>query len=390
MLRGTFCTTVLVILIVGLAKTLFSPKDVNYYENRSANKIEPLSVSAYLDGSFQEKFDDALMDQVNFAQSIKKKYNDFHSQFLLKNLQLFLGYDFNSSNNPERYINFMGMRLFNNSITYSTRKLSSMTEALNQKATNYNQYINNYNKLDFYIYFIEKDTDINFETNEKVRAYEYLRERIHLADNHIASFSVNSYEEFTQNFYRTDHHWKYTGSYLGYSQIMNMFGYDDLMVPVDEVCIDKRFSGSKALLSGADSFYEDFIAYRFEYPEMDIWISGQKVADYGYQNEFFQGDAPYTIRYGSFYGGDDAEIIFDNHRPERENILVIGESYDNAILKLIASHFNRTYSIDLRHYSTTMGHDFAFSDYVAKNNITKILLIGNIDYFIMDEFLLEG
>ena len=31
----------------------------------------------------------------------------------------------------------------------------------------------------------------------------------------------------------------------------------------------------------------------------------------------------------------------------------------------------------------------SFSDYVKENNIDKVLLIGNIDYFTMDEFELE-
>lgn len=70
-------------------------------------------------------------------------------------------------------------------------------------------------------------------------------------------------------------------------------------------------------------------------------------------------------------------------------MLVIGESYDNAILKLLASHFNKTYSIDLRNYERTFGAKFQFSEYVKDSQIDKVLLIGNIDYFTMSEFMLE-
>ena len=69
--------------------------------------------------------------------------------------------------------------------------------------------------------------------------------------------------------------------------------------------------------------------------------------------------------------------------------MVIGESYDNAILKLLASHFEKTFSIDLRNYERTFGSKFQFSQYVKDNNVDKVLLIGNIDYFTMDEFMLE-
>ena len=37
-----------------------------------------------------------------------------------------------------------------------------------------------------------------------------------------------------------------------------------------------------------------------------------------------------------------------------------------------------------------MGEPFSFSDYVESHGITQVLLIGNIDYYLMDEFRLEG
>ena len=83
-------------------------------------------------------------------------------------------------------------------------------------------------------------------------------------------------------------------------------------------------------------------------------------------------------------------MIFSTGQTGRENLLVLGESYDNAVLKLLASHFNNTSSVDLRYYEAYMGKKFSFSDYVKEHGITQVLLIGNIDYFIMDEFLLEG
>ena len=94
------------------------------------------------------------------------------------------------------------------------------------------------------------------------------------------------------------------------------------------------------------------------------------------------------VSYGEFYGDDAGEIILDTGHVEKENILLIGESYDNAILKLLASHFNHTHSVDLRNYRALLGKDFQLSSYLEENHITKVLLIGNVDYFVMDEFRL--
>lgn len=72
----------------------------------------------------------------------------------------------------------------------------------------------------FYLYYIEKDTDLNFETGEKSGLYDYLTGLLTLPDDHMACFRVDSFEAFCQNFYRTDHHWNNRGSYLGYTQVM--------------------------------------------------------------------------------------------------------------------------------------------------------------------------
>ena len=104
---------------------------------------------------------------------------------------------------------------------------------------------------------------------------------------------------------------------------------------------------------------------------------------------FFAGEGG-TPSYGGFYGWDAGEVTFSAGRTDRENILILGESYDNAVIKMLATHFNHTYAVDLRYYEAYMGEKFSFSDYVEERGITQVLLIGNIDYYLMDEFRLEG
>ncbi len=122
---------------------------------------------------------------------------------------------------------------------------------------------------------------------------------------------------------------------------------------------------------------------------MTILINGIK-ENYGHQEEYLNGKSSEEISYGAFYGGDDGEIIFDTGNSNKENILVIGESYDNAILKLIASHFNKTISIDLRNYVHCMDKEFNFSEYINDYNIKKVLFIGNVDFYTMEEFKIKG
>ena len=156
------------------------------------------------------------------------------------------------------------------------------------------------------------------------------------------------------------------GSYEAYNDLANTLNLGEVIKSSVIKCNNSKFSGSKASIAGSSYIYkEDFCAYVFDFPEHITYINGEKVNDYGSQNNFEMNN----ISYGMYYGGDDAEIIFDYNNPTKENILIIGESYDNAILKLISTHYNKTFSIDLRHYERQFGKKFNYLEYIKKNNI---------------------
>lgn len=383
-----FIGIIVLFLLSGLVFTLFFPDDINYLENRSANKVEKLTLENYLDGDFQKKFGDALNDQVPLQGRMKKMYNYLNAAYEKIIISEAIG-----KNTEQRYISIKDSLLFGNNLVYYPRDLETMKPDLDKKIENIEAKVKEDQDINFYVYYIEKDTDINFETNEKVGAYEYLSEKFKENNIPIAGFEINSFKDFEEKFYKTDHHWNCYGSYQGYSEVMKLLNTkDELIKPEKEMVLEKyKLSGSKAAAIGATGiFTEKFPVYQFKYPKMDIRIDGEEAEDYGQQKKYINGEGDQeSFSYAAFYGDDNAEIIFDTHNTEKDNLLVIGESYDNAILKLLASHFNKTYSIDLRNYERTFGAKFQFSEYVKDSQIDKVLLIGNIDYFTMSEFMLE-
>ncbi len=387
-INSLFIGIIVLFLLSGLVSTLFFPDDINYLENRSANKVEKLTLNNYLDGDFQEKFSDALNDQVPLQGRMKKMYNYLNAAYEKIIISEAIG-----KNTEQRYISIKDSLLFGNNLVYYPRDLETMKPDLDKKIENIEAKVKEDPDINFYVYYIAKDTDINFETNEKVGAYEYLSEKFKENNIPIAGLEINSFKDFEEKFYKTDHHWNCYGSYQGYSEVIKLLNTEEeLIKPEKEMVLEKyKLSGSKAAAIGATGiFTEEFPVYQFQYPKMDIHIDGEEAEDYGEQQKYIDGEGEQEgFSYAAFYGGDNAEIIFDTHNTERDNLLVIGESYDNAILKLLASHFNKTYSIDLRNYERTFGSKFQFSEYVKDNQIDKVLLIGNIDYFIMSEFMLE-
>ncbi len=384
---SNICLAAFAVLLVaaGAVRTLFFEKDINTYENRYAEKINEFSAEGYMDGSFQESVETALQDQIPFSQYGKKLYNDAGGKLV----NLFASGLYRK--NPMRYSSIGNMKVFGGDyLVYDTRRLEDMTPALDKKIENINGVIASHPELDIYMYYIEKDTDINFETNEKVFAYEYIKAALDLPKDHMAKFAIDSFEDYSREFYRTDHHWNCEGSYEGYVQVAELLGLEDVIIPVEKVDTGYALSGSKAIESGNQAvFTEPFYAYRFELPDMSITINGVAGDDYGNQEAYLSGSARDEISYGNFYGGDDGEIIFDTGSQGKGNILIIGESHDNAILKLLAAGFDKTYSVDLRNYQAQLGKQFRLSEYVETNDIDKLLLIGSIGFYTSEETMLE-
>lgn len=380
-----FLAVLALFLLAGLGKTVFRPKEINDYENRKANQLHRPTVETVLDGKFQSSVEDALSDQVLLAQTFKRLYNEGSSQFLFGIMDDFL------QQNPARYI-MLGDAVFfgGDYLVYYPYDLESSKEKLDAKIKGLNALTASHPELDFYAYYVEKDSDVNLETWEKAGLFEYLREGLNLPQGHLGRFEVESFHKFKDWFYRTDHHWNHKGSYLGYTQLAELLGVDEPpLEPEEERTLPYLLSGSKAASFGAKGiFTEEFTAYRFRFPEMDIQINGQKAEDYGQQDAYFAG-TPDSVSYGAFYGGDWGEILFDTGRTDRKNILVIGESYDNAVLKLLACHFHKTYSVDLRNYPHDMGRAFSLSEYVKRNEIDTVLFIGSGSFFTAPEFLPE-
>jgi len=286
------------------------------------------------------------------------------------------------------------MRLFGGDyIVYYPRYVESVQAELDAKILALNALFANHPELSFYTYYIEKDTDLDFETLDKTGVGDYLLSQLWLPEERKGIFRVENFAQYADEFYKTDAHWNGRGAYAGYLALLELLGSDgEPLQPQGEEClVSTTFSGKKAAAVAAEGVLtEDFYAWRFAFPQMDISVNGQPGGQYGHQEEYFNGTASEPISYGGFYGDDNGETVFTGGNPAGGRILVIGDSFDNAILQLLASHYEALYSVDLRYYEYSMGHPFSFSDYVAENGIDRVLLIGNIDYYIQDIFDPEG
>jgi len=140
-----------------------------------------------------------------------------------------------------------------------------------------------------------------------------------------------------------------------------------------------EFPGVEFLGSMArETFYpvegDDFMVEIITIPSFEMLKSGQEIKD-SPRTAYFSGvysTIPYTNHFNAFYGKvtDLIEYTFENYADK--NLLIIGSSYRNALDPLLASHYHKTYCIDLRYFT-----DFSLSDFLDEYDVNDILIVGD-------------
>ena len=259
-------------------------------------------------------------------------------------------------------------------------------EATVEQAESFNQVMAGFPDVRTYVYLVNSSRTIDFDHMDRVPPLEaVLRERY--PNSAVDCLQIGTFDDYCRYFYKTDHHWNYKGSYQGYTQIIRMMlGEDEpLLEPVETVEFPVMYNGSLNKLMQRTDSDEPFTVYRFDFPPMTVSINGAKKAAYGKQDAYFKGKynrtAPLTNHYGEFYGGDKALVAFSTGDESKENIIVFSNSFSNAVDMLIASHFQNTYFVDLRHYYEVYERLFSLSNAIRDWKITKVLMLGDGYFF---------
>lgn len=376
--------------------------DESVIENRTLNKFPTFNLQEFLEGKYQENLEASLSDQMLKGQEIKTSMTEKKAETVNYWQGLIVGAldteeiaaDTQNTNQvveekkkEVRNIKYIpisnGVYHYGNSeyMVFKYRKLKSYEEKISKSAAVYNKRFAN---VDSYLYLVENSKAINFNTvdEEENEFLTYIKEKF----THFKcdGLKVTSYEQFKDYFYETDHHWNYKGSYQGYKDIINLLLLGEkVLEPTGTTTFDVYYYGSNARTTSIYTNKEKFTVYDYELPKYQTYINGSMMR-YDNKNMYYNNNYPTEKGYNhyrAFYGGDYAEVVYDYKQPEKENLLVIAPSYSNAINNLIASHFNKTYFIDLRHYKNEFDKEFNPEEYCKKHKIDKFLFLTSIDHF---------
>ena len=182
-------------------------------------------------------------------------------------------------------------------------------------------------------------------------------------------------------FYRTDHHWTTLGVYYGYTAVVQALGKKPL--PKEQFhpeTASTSFEGTLYSQSGVHWLKPDTIA--FWVPETGLqvtsWRTGKPQSSMLYDRAYLNK----KDKYSAFLGGNQPLCVIRNENAaEKEKLLLVRDSYSDALAPFLAQHYEEVHLIDLRYYRGSV------AEYAETQDVDNVLVIYSIPNFITDRNL---
>ena len=184
-------------------------------------------------------------------------------------------------------------------------------------------------------------------------------------------------------FYRTDHHWTTLGAFYGANTLLEHLGRKPLNESdfTPEIASDD-FNGTLYSQSGVHWLAPDTLEYWVNEDGLAVtsWRSGKAEAAELYDRSYL------TVKdkYSSFLGGNQPLCVIKNEMlsgVEAGKILLVRDSYADAIAPFLAQRFAEVHLVDLRYYRMPL------AAYAEENGIHDIVVLYSVQNFISDRNL---
>ena len=183
-----------------------------------------------------------------------------------------------------------------------------------------------------------------------------------------------------QIYYRTDHHWTTYGASVAFGELAKQM---DLPYQADEFeahTVHTQFQGTMMSSSGFYSGTKDSIDLYLPKKEETILVTNKEAqtsATTIYSEEGLLGDDPYEV----FLGGNYGLLNIRTGSQSGRKLLLLKDSYANAMLGFLTPYFSQIDIVDPRYYSSDLDMQ------IAVNQYTDLLILYNLQSFAKDSSL---
>ncbi|MBP8989312.1 MAG: hypothetical protein KBG64_03725 [Clostridia bacterium] len=247
---------------------------------------------------------------------------------------------------------------------------------------------------DVQVYSLVAPTSVEFYSPEK---YHSLSSSQHDAISNIYSRldpavrTVDAYGEliaYCQDYiyFRTDHHWTARGAWCAYKAFSKEAGFTpyDLKTFKSGV-VPGDFLGSLYRYTKSDKLKEnpDYVEYFLPLVESEGIAFDSTKMNEGYKIKAVSTTVNSSNKYLAFIQGDNPMVRLTTSLKNGKKIVVLKESFGNALVPFLLNHYEEVYVIDPRSLKADL------PQFVKQNGIQEILIV-NYAFAITNEKWLDG
>ena len=345
------------ILSLSVGLWLLPSKDFSEEENRLLSPLPSLRLSTLTDGSFSQELGDFLRDRLPLRLN-------FIRLKTLSELLLLKGEAGGVIFCRDGYLLLRGEYESLDRAQRSLSEISDLRQALTEKGIPTNAIY-----LPRGIDVMSGKLPLLYRGNEGdiLQLIEESKENIDLLP-----LLRDAAETGEQVWFRTDHHWTSHGAYIAYVYLSSMLGYTPYEKDFFYIeTISENFLGSVYSRAGCIAPPPDTVdLYRYEGDDQYRLIADDTTHHKGL---YFFDLLGTKDKYSIFLGGNYARLTVEKEADEeRPRLLLIKDSYANALVPFLALHFDIEL-IDPRFYS-------GFEEiYEMVENVDYVLIIQGVD-----------
>ncbi|MCK3655120.1 hypothetical protein A4G19_04895 [Pasteurellaceae bacterium Macca] len=186
---------------------------------------------------------------------------------------------------------------------------------------------------------------------------------------------VNAYAEIAPHkdeyiMYKTDHHWTGLGAYYAYRAFAKVAGFSPLeLSDMQHVKASKTFLGSLYNYTHEKSLTQnpDLLEY-YKIPTKTTAVVYKDNSGKGIPATLYYEK---TTGYGVFLGGDYALMHIQAENQSKRKILIIKDSFGNALSTYLPTHYSDVYIVDYRYFKQSI------PELMRKHDIKELLYAHN-------------
>lgn len=233
---------------------------------------------------------------------------------------------------------------------------------------------------DVHVYSMLVPSQVEFVESEKLRKLSGSQKQ---ATDHVYELlqpgvkGVPAYEHIDQHkdeyvYFRTDHHWTALGAYYGYEAIAEAMGFDPVPLDQYETKDMPGYLGTAYAATRKPELRKNPDTVTIYLPTVKHEYKVYYDQKHGVKKTLVEEKIPVDGRggYAVFLGGDFAMSRVTTNVDNGKRLMIIKDSYANAVVPFLLPHFEEIEIVDPRYFKGNL------ADEVKASKITDVLFVN--------------